>query len=113
MSISITRRTMTKRSLMMSLATYTALAARNPTFATAAIALDPGDPSAKALGFVVDAGSVNAAANPSFKQGQMCSSCAQYQGKAGEGVAACNVFPGHTVPAGGWCKVWAQKPGGT
>jgi hypothetical protein len=72
--------------------------------------LDANDPTAKALGFVADASKVDASSNPTFKPAQKCSTCAQFLGKAGEATAGCNIFAGHTVPAGGWCKVWAAKP---
>jgi hypothetical protein len=75
-------------------------------------ALDPSDPTAKALGFVTDATKVDASTNPTYKPAQKCATCAQYQGKAGDASAGCNIFAGHSVPAAGWCKVWAQKPGG-
>jgi High potential iron-sulfur protein len=80
-----------------------------PAAAAALPALDPADPTAKALGFVTDASKVDAAANPTFKPTQKCSTCAQYQGKAGDASAACNIFAGKSVPAGGWCKVWVKK----
>lgn len=86
------------------------LAAREAD-AAALTPLDPSDPLAKSLGFMTDASKVDASANPTYKSGQKCSTCAQYQGKAGEATAACTIFAGHTVPQGGWCKVWAQKPG--
>jgi hypothetical protein len=73
--------------------------------------LDPADPTAKALAFVTDATKVDAASNPTYKAGQKCSTCAQYQGKATDATAGCTIFAGHSVPAAGWCKVWAQKPG--
>jgi hypothetical protein len=73
--------------------------------------LDASDPTAKALGFVTDSTKVDAAANPTHKPTQKCGTCAQYQGKASDATAGCNIFAGHSVPAGGWCKVWAQKPG--
>jgi High potential iron-sulfur protein len=73
--------------------------------------LDPQDPTAKALGFVADAKSVDASANPTYKPNQKCGTCAQFQGKAGDATAGCNIFAGKSVPASGWCKVWAQKPG--
>jgi hypothetical protein len=72
--------------------------------------LDPNDPTAKALGFVSDATKVDAASNPTYKSTQKCSTCAQFLGKAGDATAGCNIFAGHSVPAGGWCKVWAAKP---
>jgi hypothetical protein len=80
--------------------------------AAALPALDPSDPTAKALGFVADSTTVDAAANPTHKPTQKCGTCAQYQGKATDATAGCNIFAGHSVPSGGWCKVWAQKPGG-
>jgi hypothetical protein len=77
--------------------------------AAALPALDPADPTAKALGFTTDASKVDAAANPTYKPTQKCGTCAQYQGKAGDASAACNIFAGKSVPSGGWCKVWVQK----
>jgi hypothetical protein len=74
-------------------------------------ALDPSDPTAKSLGFTTDASKVDAAANPTFKPAQKCGTCAQFLGKAGDASAGCNIFAGKSVPAGGWCKVWTQKPG--
>jgi hypothetical protein len=78
--------------------------------AAALTPLDPNDPTAKSLGFVTDASKVSASANPTYKPGQHCGSCAQFTGKPTDARAACNIFVGHTVPSGGWCKVWAQKP---
>jgi High potential iron-sulfur protein len=72
--------------------------------------LDPTDPTAKSLGFVLDSSKVDAAANPTHKPEQRCGTCAQFQGKAGDKTGGCNIFAGHSVPAAGWCKVWAQKP---
>jgi hypothetical protein len=77
--------------------------------AAALPALDPADPTAKALGFVTDASKVDAAANPTYKPAQKCGTCAQFQGKPSDASAGCNIFAGKSVPAGGWCKVWVQK----
>lgn len=79
--------------------------------ATALPAVDPNDPTAKGLGFVTDGRQVSVAANPTFKTAQKCSNCVQFQGKAGDASGGCNIFAGHRVPAGGWCRLWAQKPG--
>lgn len=84
----------------------------NTAEAAALPALDPSDPTAKALGFVTDSTKVAASVNPTYKPNQKCSTCAQYQGKASDATAPCTIFPGHSVPSGGWCKVWAQKPAG-
>ena len=73
--------------------------------------LDPKDPTAQALGYTIDASKVDAKANTTYKPNQKCSTCAQFQGKAGDASGGCNIFAGKSVTAGGWCKVWAQKPG--
>jgi hypothetical protein len=83
----------------------------NTAGAAALPALDPNDATAKALGFETDATKVSASANPTYKPNQKCGTCAQFQGKATDASAGCNIFAGHSVPSGGWCKVWAQKPG--
>ena len=72
--------------------------------------LDANDPTAKALAYVADASHVDASANPTFKTGQRCANCMQYQGKPTDPTAACTIFPGRSVPAAGWCKVWTQRP---
>jgi hypothetical protein len=82
----------------------------NAAGAAALPLLDPNDPQAKSLAYAPDGSKVNTAANPTFKPSQKCSTCAQYQGKATDATAGCNIFAGHSVPAAGWCKVWAQKP---
>jgi len=71
--------------------------------------LDPKDPTAQAFAFSTDTNKVDAAANPTHKATQKCGTCQQFQGKSGDASGACTIFPGHTVPQGGWCKVWVQK----
>ncbi len=73
--------------------------------------LDPNDPTAKALGFAIDTTEVDAGANPTHISSQKCGTCVQFQGKPGDNASGCNIFPGHSVPQGGWCKVWAPGPG--
>jgi hypothetical protein len=73
--------------------------------------LDPNDPTAKSLGFVTDTTKVDSSLNPTHQPAQKCGTCAQFQGKLGDARGGCNIFSGHSVPQGGWCKVWAQKPG--
>jgi hypothetical protein len=82
----------------------------NRVQAAALTPLDPNDPTAKALGFVTNAKTVSADANPTYKAGQHCGVCAQFQGKPGDATGGCNIFVGHIVPNGGWCKVFAAKP---
>jgi len=72
--------------------------------------LDPTDSTAQSLGFVPDASKVDASANPTFKPGQHCGVCMQYQGKQSDATAGCSIFPGHSVPSGGWCRTFVQRP---
>jgi High potential iron-sulfur protein len=111
MKNSISRRAIVKVGLIASVAVPVfGLAARDAR-AAGLTPLDPADPLAKSLNFVNDSTKVDASANPTYKPTQKCANCAQYQGKPGDASAACTIFAGHTVPASGWCKVWAQKPG--
>jgi High potential iron-sulfur protein len=80
----------------------------NTVMAGSLTPLDPNDPVAKSLSFTPDAGKVNASANPTYKTGQKCATCAQFQGGSAA-TGGCNIFAGHSVPAGGWCKVWVAK----
>jgi hypothetical protein len=105
----ISRRSIVKSGLIAgALLPVAGLVSRGAT-AAALPPLDPSDPTAKALGFINDASKVDTKAYPTFKAGQKCSTCAQYQGKASDPTAACTIFAGKSVPAGGWCQVWAQK----
>lgn len=83
----------------------------NSARAAALPPLDPNDPTAKAVGYVTAGSMVDTSANPTFKSTQKCNTCAQYQGKPADATGGCNIFPGHSVVQGGWCKVWAQKAG--
>jgi hypothetical protein len=104
-----TRRSLVKGGLIAgALLPTVGLLSRNAV-AAALPPLDPNDPTAKALGFVSDATKVDSKTHPTFKAGQKCGTCAQFQGKPGESSAACTIFAGKSVPEGGWCQVWAQK----
>jgi hypothetical protein len=68
------------------------------------------DPTAKALGYVEDASTVDASKYATHKPGQNCMGCNFYQGAAGTAYAACTLFPGKAVNAKGWCSGFAAKP---
>ena len=105
----ISRRSIVKSGLIAgALLPSLSLISRNATAAALPL-LDPSDPTAKALGFVSDATKVDTKTYPTFKPGEKCGTCAQFQGKAGDATAACTIFAGKSVPQGGWCQVWAQK----
>jgi hypothetical protein len=72
--------------------------------------LDATDSTAQSLGFVPDASKVAANANPTFKPGQHCGACMQYRGKPSDTMAGCSIYPAHSVPSGGWCRAFLQRP---
>lgn len=73
--------------------------------------LDPKDPAAVALGYHEDSTKVDAKKFPMHKANQFCNNCLQIQGKPGEALRGCNLFPKNLVAEKGWCKVWVKKPG--
>jgi hypothetical protein len=62
------------------------------------------DPTAKALNYTEDA---SKAAAP-HQEGQNCANCNFYQGAAA-GFGPCQLFPGKSVNAKGWCSGYAKK----
>lgn len=69
--------------------------------------LDENDPTAKALNYVHDAKSVDAAKRFSDRY---CNNCALFAGESDDEWAGCSIFPGKAVANQGWCSVWAPKP---
>jgi len=67
------------------------------------------DPTAKALGYVEDASKVDKTKFPAFKPGAHCATCNFYQGKAGDEYGPCQIFPGKSVAAKGWCASHSPK----
>ncbi|RDS83847.1 High potential iron-sulfur protein [Dyella monticola] len=57
------------------------------------------DPTAKALGYVEDA---STSKDPKRKPGDTCVNCQFYTG-APSGYGPCQLFPGKSVSAKGWC----------
>ena len=57
------------------------------------------DPTAQSLKYV----------NASTTEGQTCANCALIQGNDGDEWRPCQIFPGKSVNANGWCSVWAPK----
>lgn len=64
-------------------------------------------PLAKSLDYTDDA-STNK--NPKRKPGDDCANCMFYQGKPGSKRGPCQIFPGFSVDARGWCASHARKP---
>jgi hypothetical protein len=73
-------------------------------FAADAPLVTEDDPTAQALKYVSDAGKATGA-----KPGSKCATCALYQGAAGSSQGPCQIFPGKSVKAAGWCTSWSAK----
>ena len=77
----------------------------------AAVALAPlaaNDPMAQARAYVEDAAKVDATKSPTHKAGQTCANCRFFGGdKAANGP--CQLFPGKSVAAKGWCSGYNAK----
>ena len=67
------------------------------------------DPTAKALGYVEDASKVDKTKYPTYKAGAHCATCNFFQGKASDAYAPCQIFPGKSVAAKGWCASHSPK----
>jgi High potential iron-sulfur protein len=109
MQIKLSRRAMVKCGLIAGTLVPTLALIGTAARAAELPPLDPSDPTAKALDFTADATKVDSSAAPTYKAGAKCSTCAQFLGKPRDASAPCTIFPGHSVPAGGWCKVWQSK----
>lgn len=71
--------------------------------------LDEKDKMAIAFAYVADAKKVDKAKFPTYKPVQTCANCSQLTGKEGATWRPCKIFPGKSVHAAGWCKVWIKK----
>jgi High potential iron-sulfur protein len=71
--------------------------------------LTESDPTAKALGYVEDAGKVDKTKFPAYKAGAHCATCNFFQGKASDAYAPCQIFPGKAVSSKGWCASHSPK----
>ena len=99
MNRNMTRRTLVKGGLIAGALVPVAGLFINGLATAAPSALDPSDPTAKALGYVTK----------SAKPDQQCDNCSQFQGKSGDSQGVCTLFPGKTVASGGWCMSWVKK----
>lgn len=71
--------------------------------------VDPDSPKAKGLGYTHDSSTVDEAAHPKHKAGQMCGKCKFLKGNKGDEWRACPIFGGQGVNIGGWCKSWTGR----
>jgi hypothetical protein len=63
------------------------------------------DPTAKAIGYVHEAG----ASDKRTDTTQFCHNCQLYTGPEGDEWGPCQLFPGKVVNANGWCTAWVKK----
>jgi hypothetical protein len=70
--------------------------------------LSSDDPTAKALGYVDDATKVDKTKFPAYKAGAKCQTCNFFQGGTAS-TGPCQLFPGKSVNAGGWCASHSPK----
>ncbi|HEV2621632.1 MAG TPA: high-potential iron-sulfur protein [Frateuria sp.] len=85
-----------------------AVAGSLPRFARAADLphVAESDPTAKALDYVEDA---SKSKNPKHKAGDVCANCQFYSGTGTAGYGPCQLFPGKSVNAKGWCVSHTPK----
>ena len=99
MNGNITRRAVVKGGLVASALVPVAGLFINAAARGEPAALDPSDPTAKALGYVTK----------SAKPDANCANCSQFQGKAGDATGTCTIFAGKSVASAGWCMSWVKK----
>ena len=82
----------------------------NSAFAQAALPeLGEAEPTAAALGYKADTSKVDGAKYPNHKADQNCAKCNLVQGKDGDALRPCAIFPGKSVKANGWCAAYVPK----
>lgn len=71
------------------------------------------EPLAQAMGYRVDASTVDTTKFPKRAgdagANQFCNNCALYAGAAGDETAPCSIFQNRLVRGGGWCNAWVAK----
>lgn len=71
------------------------------------------DPAASALGYKMDAATVDTAKFPKKADAAMpdqkCANCVLYTDAGHPEYGKCAAFPGKLVKQGGWCNSWAKK----
>ncbi|MDE2473681.1 MAG: high-potential iron-sulfur protein [Alphaproteobacteria bacterium] len=72
-------------------------------------AVTENDPAASALGFHLNASTVDKAKYPTYEAGQSCSGCAFFQADAGTTEGKCSMYGGRTVPSTAWCAAFFKR----
>lgn len=79
------------------------------SFASDLPQLSEADAMAESMKYTHDATTVDASSRPNAAADQTCDNCALVQGNDGDTWRPCQIFPGKSVNAKGWCMVWAPK----
>ena len=66
--------------------------------------LSPDDPAAQKVRYTEDA-----TREKSAPKGNTCANCALYEGTYKSNQGPCQIFPGKSVKAAGWCSSWAPQ----
>jgi hypothetical protein len=66
------------------------------------------EPAALALAYVESSAKVDAKANPTWRRGQSCATCALIEFGTGR-ARGCSAVPGKLVLATGWCRAWRLR----
>jgi High potential iron-sulfur protein len=98
------RRLLQRLALGLSLAPLAAGVVRAAPAAAAAPPLQVSSPEAKAVNYVENAKQAKGAT-----PGSTCANCGLYQGANGSTQGPCQLFPGKSVKAAGWCSSWAPQ----
>lgn len=84
-----------------------------PLQLVAAEEVSESEPLAQAMGYRLDAATVDTAKFPkrAGDEGakQFCSNCALYAGAASDATAPCSIFQNRPVRGSGWCNAWVAK----
>jgi len=84
-----------------------------PLHLVAADEVSPDEPLAQAMGYVVDATTVDTVKFPKRAgeagANQFCNNCALYAGTAADATAPCSIFQNRHVVGAGWCNAWVAK----
>jgi hypothetical protein len=67
------------------------------------------DPAAQALGYKVDAATVDRARFPKYQPGQNCATCQFFGGKPGDAFGGCPMFGTKEVAESGWCNAYSKR----
>ena len=94
--------------LIASLGAASALALSRQAIAAAQL-VSISDPTALALGYVLNATTVDKAKYANYAAGQTCGNCTYYGGKPIDATAPCPFFGGKQVEGAGWCRVYQKK----